>query len=119
MADIIVSGVIGLVFTLLGGFVLHVAKSANKRLEALSNKFQHVTDGTRALLRYRLVYNCNYYIRLGCITYKELDEIKILHKEYKSLGGNGTVDVLVRKAEVLRLVTIDEIEKEKNIKFSK
>ncbi len=108
MTDTILNYVIGGCFTLLTSLFIYLTRS-----------IKAIVSGTRAMLRYRIGYNCDYYLMLGCITIDELGELKNLQVPYKKLNGNGKIDIKLKKVDKLPIVTREELEHIKIEKFSK
>jgi len=61
-------------------------------------KRQHAIElGTQALLRAQIIHIYNKYMEREYLPIYERENIEELHKQYKNLGGNGTVDSLMEK----------------------
>lgn len=58
-------------------------------------------NGIKALLRDRIIQKCEYHIRNNRINADDLEELEYLNKPYKALGGNGTVEVMLRTVHKL------------------
>ena len=55
----------------------------------------------KALLHDRIIQKCEYHIRNNRINADDLEELEYLNKPYKALGGNGTVEVMLRTVHKL------------------
>ena len=55
----------------------------------------------QALLHDRIIQKCEYHIRNNRINADDLEELEYLNKPYKALGGNGTVEVMLRTVHKL------------------
>lgn len=52
-----------------------------------------------------IMYFCMEYINRGSITQSEYENLrKYLYEPYKKMGGNGTIDRLMREVEKLKLI---------------
>lgn len=58
-------------------------------------------NGIKALLHDRIIQKCEYHIRNNRINADDLEELEYLNKPYKALGGNGTVEVMLRTVHKL------------------
>lgn len=59
---------------------------------------QHAMElGTQALLRAQIIHIYNKYMERGYLPIYECENIEELYKQYKNLGGNGTITKLVEK----------------------
>ena len=54
-----------------------------------------------SLLHDRIIQKCEYHIRNNRINADDLEELEYLNKPYKALGGNGTVEVMLRTVHKL------------------
>lgn len=77
----------------LGKFYL----SLNKKIQAERLRSQAISESLKALLRHQLVDDYNKYDERGVCPIYAKESVDKLFQCYKSLGGNGTVDVLVEK----------------------
>lgn len=73
----------------------------NKNLNDISIKVGNLkctldatAEGTKGILRYRLIRDMASAIHRGYTTLKEVEEINNLYDAYKNLKGNSTVDKL-------------------------
>ena len=60
-----------------------------------------IENGVKALLRDRIIQSCNNYRDKGYCPLYVRDNINNLFKEYKELGGNGTVEALINETKEL------------------
>lgn len=58
-------------------------------------------NGIKVLLHDRIIQKCEYHIRNNRINADDLEELEYLNKPYKALGGNGTVEVMLRTVHKL------------------
>ena len=61
----------------------------------------NIREGIKAILHDRIIQKCEYIIRRGNVTADDLEELEYLNKPYKALGGNGTVEVMLREVHKL------------------
>ena len=69
-------------------YLLDKQKKAETEQKAIAN-------GVKALLRDRMIQSCNHYRDKGYCPIYALENIEALHREYKTLGGNGAISTLV------------------------
>ena len=55
----------------------------------------------KALLHDRIIQKCEYHIKNNHINADDLGELEYLNKPYKALGGNGTVEVMLKTVHKL------------------
>ena len=67
----------------------------------LLKKQKAIENGVKALLRDRIIQSCNNYREKGYCPIYARDSINNLFKEYKELGGNGTIEALVNETREL------------------
>lgn len=58
-------------------------------------------DGIKAILHDRIIQKCEFLINRGYVTSDDLEELEYLNGPYKALGGNGTVEVMLREVRKL------------------
>ena len=75
-------------------FVEQIDQKQNEELQVLR-------EGIKALLHDRIIQKCEYHIRNNRINADDLEELEYLNKPYKALGGNGTVEVMLRTVHKL------------------
>ena len=63
----------------------------NNTLKEIKDLAQKTAEGTRKITRHRLIKDMNMIINRGWMNTIEFEEITILYRSYKDLGGNGTV----------------------------
>ena len=66
-------------------------------------KEQAIEDGVQALLRNELVREYREYKAKGELSILDKENIESMFRQYKNLGGNGTVEQLI--TELMRLPT--------------
>lgn len=69
----------------------------NVKIDNLQEKTEANADGTKQILRYRLIKDMGKAINKGYVCIKDLTEINNLYESYKSLGGNSVVDEIYSK----------------------
>lgn len=62
-----------------------------KKIKTLHNREKAVENGVQALLRNELIRRYREYETKGEISILDKENIEHMFKEYKNLGGNGTV----------------------------
>lgn len=75
------------------------------RFRKIKNEQEAQSKGIQALLRDRLQTSYYYYQEKQNITLHGLETVNEMYKEYKNLGGNGTITKLV---EDIRQLTVIE-----------
>lgn len=72
------------------------------RVVRLAKKFKEQQDrerateqGVKALLRNEIIKTYNHYMDKGYMPIHERDNLSNLFKQYKNLGGNGTIPPLI------------------------
>ena len=73
------------------GVVVSILTYLMKKIATLHNKEKAIENGVQALLRNELIRRYREYETKGEITILDKENIEHLFKEYKNLGGNGTV----------------------------
>jgi hypothetical protein len=73
------------------GVVIAVLGYVIKKIRSLYAKQKAVENGVQALLRNELIRRYREYEIKGEITIIDKENIEHLFKEYKNLGGNGTI----------------------------
>lgn len=95
MAEFITQYWLGIVFTGIAGLIstsfCYIIKLFKK------DKQEHITirNGIQALLRDRIIQAYNHYKDKNNCPIYALENIEKMYNEYKSLGGNGTIQQLV------------------------
>lgn len=74
----------------------------------LAKEIKAQRNGIKAILHDRIVQKCEYHIDKNEITSDDLDELEYLNEPYKALGGNGTVEVMLRKVHKLPMNKVTE-----------
>lgn len=59
--------------------------------------------GTKLLLKDRLRWLCKEYIRQGWVYEDELEDLILMHEQYKKLGGNGFLNTLMDAVKRLEI----------------
>ncbi len=113
MLDIFFNNLLAVIGTLFATAFIMMMKGLKTRLDSILNLFEKIKDGVVGLLKYRLYYNCQYYLRIHCIPIDELSELEVLYKKYENLGGNGKCKSLLEQVRTLEVVTVEEFEKRK------
>lgn len=70
-------------------------------LAYLTVQIMALRNGIKALLHDRIIQKCEYHIKNNHINADDLGELEYLNKPYKALGGNGTVEVMLRAVHKL------------------
>ena len=73
------------------------------RVRKLYKKQKSVENGVLALLRNEMIKNYREYETRGELTILDKENIEHLFKEYKNLGGNGTVECMYK--DLMKLET--------------
>ena len=83
-------------------------RSVSARLKKQQAENAALRDGMRSLLRSQIVENCERALRDGWCGTRLRDTISDLYTSYHTLGGNGTVTILVEQAMHLPAVEPEE-----------
>lgn len=75
----------------------------SSKLKKNRAKEQAIEDGVQALLRNELVREYREYKAKGELSILDKENIESMFRQYKNLGGNGTVEQLI--TELMRLPT--------------
>ena len=75
----------------------------SSKLKKNRAKEQAIEDGVQALLRNELVREYREYKAKGELSILDKENIESMFRQYKNLGGNGTVEHLI--TELMRLPT--------------
>ena len=97
MTDIFAAIIIGVLTSVVvssGAYIFVKFKSIGKKNDAIQK-------GVKALLRDRVIQMYNHYSGKNCIPIYARENVESLHIEYKALGGNGTVEGLVKRLMML------------------
>ena len=70
-------------------------------LSYLTVQIMALRNGIKALLHDRIIQKCEYHIKNNHINADDLEELEYLNKPYKALGGNGTVEVMLKTVHKL------------------
>ncbi len=70
-------------------------------LTEINDTIKPTAEGTRAIIRYRLLQELPRYIRIGYISIQDKEDITLLYESYKNLGGNSVVSDLYEKVRQL------------------
>jgi hypothetical protein len=89
-------------------------KHSSKKLKCKFAEQDAIRLGVQALLRDRIIQSYNYYIEKGYIPIYSRQNLDELYSQYKNLGGNGTILVLMNK--LASLPTPNEIHEEITLK---
>lgn len=106
--EAVLSTLLGIVSATVIFLIQDSVKEKHKReelLTAIEAKQKEETlvlkEGIKALLHDRIIQKCEFIIRRGYVTADDLEELEYLNKPYKALGGNGTVEVMLREVHKL------------------
>lgn len=91
MIEFIIKYWLELGFTVICGVFSFLLKKLATRQRDIREKQRAVENGVQALLRNELVRRYREYEIKGEITILDKENIEHMFKEYKNLGGNGTV----------------------------
>lgn len=118
MLETVLSTLLGIVSATVIFLIQDSVKEKHKRQElltAIEEKQKQesfvLREGIKALLHDRIIQKCEYHIRNDCINADDLEELEYLNKPYKALGGNGTVEVMLRTVHKLPKKVQQEDEK--------
>ena len=101
MWDIVSKALVGVLSTLLISACTYYVTKIRSMFKKQSEEQEAIRKGLKALLRDRIIQMYNHYFNQRCIPIYARDNISSLHEEYKALGGNGTIDGLVKKLMLL------------------
>lgn len=73
-------------------------KSIQDHTQKLSKAQYDIIKRQKVILQNQIRAKSKNLINQGYITLSDLDGLNLLYKEYKELGGNGTVEILYKKA---------------------
>lgn len=76
-------------------------KRLNNRIKESNRKQEATNGGVQALLRDRIIQVYNHYHVKGFCPIYAMENVEALYKQYRALGGNGTVTELVEKLRKL------------------
>ena len=85
------------------GALIYMLGALYKKFTKYQKEQVALQDGMKALLHDRIIQKCKYHLSIGKISDDDLDEIYYMNKPYKELGGNGTVKIVIKKVEVLKI----------------
>ena len=83
--------------------VQELGKDNNKKIDEVNNKLAVHDEAHLVTMYLRLERDMTVAINRGYTTIHESDIIHKMHKSYKKLGGNGYIDSLYKKYEVLEV----------------
>jgi len=75
-------------------FIMNKFKKSAKNVLSLEK-------GVKALLRDRITQCCAYHEKIGYIAVHECENLEGMFVEYRNLGGNGTIESLVKRVMAL------------------
>lgn len=93
MGSFIVEYWLEFLFGLLSGAILYILK----KVYGLYKRQKAVEQGVQALLRNELIRRYREYKAKGEMTILDRENIEAMFKQYKNLGGNGTVKELMNE----------------------
>ncbi len=77
----------------------------------LQSKFDKNNAKTKMILGLghdRIIYLCEKYIKRGCLTHDEYENLyEYLFKPYKGMGGNGTAERLIEEVKKLPVRSVE------------
>ncbi len=76
-------------------------RKLSKKIKVTNAENEALKCGMRALLRDRIIQGYNHYMEKGCWPIYAQDSMGDMFKQYKALGGNGTVCNLMEALEGL------------------
>lgn len=104
MAEFILEYWLGMFFsgvTVFGAFLYRLAKSyfkkRDKKDEEIAVEIKILKEANRAYMKDNLYRAYHYYKTRGYIYIHELEVLEDMYKQYKALGGNGTVHNLMKR----------------------
>ena len=83
--------------------VQELGKDNNKKIDEVNDKLAVHDEAHLVTMYLRLERDMTLAINRGYTTIHESDIIHKMHKSYKKLGGNGYIDSLYKKYEVLEV----------------
>lgn len=79
-----------------------------RALEKLSLQMDKMRDGGMSLLRDRIIQSCRFFISQDCIHIEARDNITMMYKSYKNLGGNGVCSEIYANMMTLKVVGLPQ-----------
>ena len=73
-------------------------KNIQDHTQQISNAQSDIIRRQKAILYNQIRVKSKNLINQGYITLSDLDALNLLYKEYKEIGGNGTAEILYKKA---------------------
>ena len=73
-------------------------KNIKDHTQQISNAQSDIIRRQKAILYNQIRVKSKNLINQGYITLSDLDALNLLYKEYKEIGGNGTAEILYKKA---------------------
>lgn len=73
-------------------------KNIQDHTQQISNEQYHIIKRQRVILYNQIRVKSKNLINHGYVTLSDLDDLNLLYKEYKDLGGNGTAKILYEQA---------------------
>lgn len=73
-------------------------ENIDEKLQQTAKAQQDILKRQRVILYNQIRVKSKNLINHGYITLSDLDALNLLYKEYKELGGNGTAEILYKKA---------------------
>lgn len=96
-----ISGLGLMIISSLATTVVTQFNTNKKRIDLLEIQETATKNGTKALLRSAIVDQYEKYIKRGYFPLYSRENVDELYKEYKTLLGNGVIDVLLQKLYAL------------------
>lgn len=98
--EIVMTALSFIVTGFLGFFVAKV-KDYKKREEAQKERDKTQQEALKCILRSNITSKYYVYTELGEIPYYEKENIDKMHEQYKKMGGNSYVDIIVAELNKL------------------
>ena len=89
-----ICAIVSVVLTAIAGFLIARLKNLLKKQKALEN-------GVQSLLRCQIIHTYNRSKDKGYCPIYELENVESAFKEYAALGGNGTIEQLVKELRAM------------------
>lgn len=77
------------------GFLLGKIKNYKKQIDTKNEIFTHQSEALKCLLRSGITSKYYVYSELGHVPRYEKENMNYMHNQYKSMGGNSYVDLIM------------------------
>lgn len=94
------------ILSILSGYLTVKFNKLNQKYKVQQERWIATQNGVQALLRNEIIKTYNHYMEKGFIPIHERDNLNNLYKQYKNLGGNGTIPRLMEELEDLPIYEI-------------